>query len=272
MGIFFNALERHKKEGEFKTELLSRSDPQPLSSKEPTLSPVEEPISGYHFDPKLVVLSAPDSLDAEYFKVLRARILFPKEGEKPRTIMVTSAIPGEGKTFVSANLAAGIALGINEEVVLVDCDIRRPSAHTIMGYSNTRGLYEYLTCKMKLDELIVKTKVNKLSMLTAGGACRNPSELLSSAGMKDLLVRLKGDEQDRFVIVDAPPAEIIAEASVLANYVDAVILVIKAGRAPRGVIQKIIETIGRKKIFGVVFNGYSQSNKHYSKYYKGYYK
>ena len=272
MGTFFNALERHKKDSDFKTESLSGSDPQRLSLKEPDLSPVEEAISGHNFSPKLVVLSAPDSIDAEYFKILRAQILFPKEGEKPRTIMVTSALPGEGKTFVSANLAAGIALGINEHVILVDSDIRRPNAHNMLGHSNTEGLNEYLTGKRKLADLVIKTKVEKLSLLTAGGVCNNPSELLSSVGMKELLDRIKGDNQDRFVVVDAPPAEITAEAAVLANYVDAVILVIMAGRAPREAIQKIIETLGQKKILGIVFNGYSQSNKHYNKYYKGYYK
>jgi len=121
MGKISEALERHNKEKSVKKSgSPSTFVSQTLSGPETALKSLG-PLSGY--DHRLVVLSDPNSLEAEQFKMLRAQILFPKEGKVPRTIMVTSSYPGEGKTYVSANLAASIAQGINEHVLLIDCDL-----------------------------------------------------------------------------------------------------------------------------------------------------
>ena len=264
MGKIFNALEKHKKEKAIKVERLL--------VREPELTPARNLIVQSSFNPKLVVSSAPESLDAESFKILRTQILFPKNGHRPRTIMITSAFPGEGKTFVAANLGVSIAQSINQYVLLVDCDLRRPSLHKMLGHSNIQGLHEYLTGEKGLPELLIRSKFKKLSLLTSGSPTRNPSELLLSTKMKEFLEMVKKRSQDRFIIIDAPPTQITAEAAVLSNYVDGIIFVVMAQKSPRETIQKNIEDLGRTKIIGIVFNGYTQSYKSYGKYYKKYYK
>jgi len=269
MGKVFDALEKHKQARLIRANRLGPQDVAPQVSQAPLAQgfPIEN-----GFSPKLIAVSAPDSIDAENFKVLRSQILYPKNGRKPRTIMITSAFPGEGKTFVAANLAASIAMGINERVLLVDCDFRRPSLHDMLGYSNTEGLYEYLTAKKTLPELLLGTEIEKLSLLTAGRPGPDGPELLSSTKMKGFLEGVTGRHQDTYVIVDTAPSQVTAEVGVLSNHVDGIVYVVMAEKAPRETIQKGIEALGKEKILGIVFNGYAQSYNAYYKYYGEYYK
>jgi len=271
MGKISDALEKHEKETKLKTDPIpvAQQAPQPQGKATVISQSVATPAK---YDPKLVVLSAPDSMDAENFKILRSQILFPKDGKRPRVIMITSALPGEGKTFVASNLAASIALGFNEHVLLVDCDFRRPSVHKMLGVSLAAGLYEYLTGKATLPDVIVKTGYGKLSVIPAGSPSPNPSELIASQMMRDFLHEVRNRYDDRYIVIDATPAQVTAEANVLSQYVDGVLFVIMAERAPREAIQRSIENLGKEKILGVVFNGYNQSYRGYRKYYKKYYK
>ena len=262
MGKIFNALEKHKKEKAIEVKRLPVSEPE--------LPSVRNLIVQGSFDPKLVVSSVPESLDAESFKILRTQILFPKDGKRPRTVMITSSFPGEGKTFVAANLSVTISQSINQYVLLVDCDLRLPNVHNMLGHSNREGLHEYLKGEKDLPDLLISTRFKKLSLLTAGSRSRNPSELLLSTKMKELLEHVKERYEDRFIIIDSPPMQITAEAAVLSNYVDGIIFVVMAQKFPRETIQKNIEYLGKEKIIGIVFNGYSQSYKYYDKYYKKY--
>ena len=245
MGKISDALERHEKEKSVKAQRLSIAEPE-KATKKLAGSPVPRQfVTQSGLSHKLVVLSAPESIDAENFKILRSQILFPKDGERPRTIMVTSAFPGEGKTFVAANLAVSIALGIDEYVLLVDCDLRRPQLHEMLGYTNSEGLHEYLTRKKQLPDLIIRTKIDKLSMLTAGNVPQNPTELMSSAMMEEFLEEVKGRYQDRFIVIDSAPSQTTAESNVLAKYVDGIIFVVMAQKSPREIIQKSIEDLGK---------------------------
>jgi protein-tyrosine kinase len=268
MGKIYNALERYKREKAIKARGLPGGEPGNLIKKGPGLPHSSELIIQANFSPKLVSLSAPNSLEAENFKILRTQILFPKNGERPRIIMVTSAFPSEGKTFVSTNLAVSLALGINEYVLLIDCDLRNPKLHEMFRCSNKEGLHEYLTGRRGLQDLIIRTKVEKLSLLTAGSLPSNPAELLSSSSMKEFLEEVKGRYQDRFIIIDATPSQFTPEAKVLANFVDGIIFVVMARKSPRETILNSVENLGRKKIVGIVLNGYSQVNKGYRNYYK----
>ena len=272
MGKIFNALEKHKKEKAIDVKRLPVSEPEKIIIKDHEPTSVHDLITQSSIDPKLVVSSAPESLDAESFKILRAQILFPKDGKRPRTIIITSALPGEGKTFVAANLAVTISLSINQYVLLVDCDLRRPNLHNMLGHSNREGLHEYLTGEKDLPDLLIRSKFKKLSLLTAGSHSPNPSELILSTKMKEFLEQVKERYQDRFIIIDAPPTQITSEATVLSKYVDGIVFVVMARNAPRKTIQKNIEELGKINIIGIVFNGYNQSYKYYDKYYKKYYK
>ena len=165
-----------------------------------------------------------------------------------------------------------MALGIDEYVLLVDCDFRKPSLHEMLGYSNREGLVDYLTGTKKLSELLIRTRIEKLSLLPAGNPSAKPSEWLSSYLMKDFLEEVKERYQDRYIIIDTTPIQITVEPKVLATYVDGIIIVVLAHQSPREAVKRSIESLGRKKILGIVFNGYFTSHRSYSNYLKEYYK
>lgn len=194
----------------------------------------------------------------EVFKTLRARILHPQDGESvPKTIMITSAVPKEGKSFVSANLAISLAYGMDQHSLLVDCDLRRPALARMFGLDNSVGLVDFLRDNVALPELIAKTPVETLSILTSGTSPANPAELLGSTRMAALVEELSGRYEDRIIIFDSPPMLVAAESSVLAGQVDAVILVVRQSCSGKVQIQKTIDIIGMDKIMGIVFNDQS---------------
>jgi exopolysaccharide/PEP-CTERM locus tyrosine autokinase len=230
-------------------------------------------------DRNLVVLSQSNPFAVEQFNQLKTNLLFGNS-KPPQLIMITSALPGEGKSFVAANLAASIAQNIKEHVLLIDCDLRRPAIHRIFGLQDPPGLSDYLQNGKDLSEFLIKTGHNKLTLLPAGRSPRNPLELLSSEKMKDLLKEVKERYGDRFVILDSPPPRLTAESNALARLVDGVVLVVKKGAAGRDVINDLVKGIGKEKLAGVVFNhfempklsalGYGKYGKYgkYHQYYK----
>jgi len=203
---------------------------------------------------------------SEAFKVIRSKILFPKNGKaRPRTIMIASSSPEEGKSFVSVNLAVAIAKGLDQYALLVDCDLRRPSLAGLlgMGAEYTRGLTEYLQGESELPDLICRTSVNKLSLLSSGASPENPAELLTSTRMSRLMNELSGRYSDRFIIFDSPPFQVASESLVLAKNVDGVVLVIGYGKSDRAKLKVMVEAIGSDKVLGIVFNG--QKNGYFKK-------
>jgi exopolysaccharide/PEP-CTERM locus tyrosine autokinase len=275
MGKIADALERHKKEKSTKLEFLQDTKPvKPMRSvsEEREIAYAREFCTLHECNPKVIVLSDPDSEVAGNFKLLRGQIIFAKNRTKPRLIMVTSTFPGEGKSFVAANLAASLALSVDEYVFLIDCDLRRPSVHYLFGYPNPCGLHEHLIGQKKLKEIIVETSIDKLSIVPTGRISPNPTELISSAAMRTFLKELKDRYEDRFIVIDAPPSLVTAEANSLAGYVDGIIFVVRANRSPRRDIQKAIRNLGSDKILGIVFNGYYQGRERYQKYYEKYYR
>jgi len=220
-------------------------------------SPVSVP--DVSFDDKwlhknLVSLLDPQSYEAEQFKMLRNIILFPVAGVTPRSILITSALPGDGKSFVSANLAVSIAMNINKHVLLVDCDLRKPDLHRVFGFGDVPGLSDYLPGHRSLDSLLLKTSVAKLTLLPGGPVALNPSELASSERMSALLEEVKQRYHDRLIVIDSPPPGLAAETSFLARQVDGILLVVKHGKTPKEDVEDLMETVGSDKILGVVIN------------------
>jgi protein-tyrosine kinase len=272
MGKISDALEKHKKATVVPLEELRVDTPLRLKTDDPEVSRARKISTEGKFSRSLITVTSPDSADAENFKLLRGQILFPRDREVPRSILVTSTLPGEGKTFVASNLAATIAMSVDEYVLLIDADMRRARIHRMFGFGNGRGLRDYLIGERKFDELIVKSGIQKLSILPAGRTPRNPAELVSSNVMARFLVEAKERYKDRFIIIDSPPTHITSEAKFLAQFVDAVIFVVMANKTPRKDAFRAIESLGRDKVFGIVFNGYNQARKSYHKYYDKYYK
>lgn len=220
-----------------------------------------------NLDKSLITHLKPHSIEAEQFRILKTAILFPQTGIPPRTIMVTSTVPGEGKSFVAGNIAISIAQSIDEYVLLMDCDLRKPSQHSRFGFSLVPGLSEYLTHRgeKSLGSIIYKTAVNKLSLLPAGKPPANPSELISSDEMRSLLQEVKGRYSDRYIIIDSPPPYLTAEANALARQVDGIVIVVKTGKTRRSHVSDLIDAYGRDKILGVVKN-FSEQKHGYKKY------
>ena len=276
MGKIADALERHEREKVAVLDELKEEKPKRLVVEERDVKMAKqirsELIADQKFGDSLVMLASPDSADAETFKVLRGQILFPRDRKVPRSILVTSTFPAEGKTYVATNLAATLALSVDEYVLAIDADLRRPKMHRLFGYGKVQGLHEYLIGGRKIEELILKSGVEKLSILPAGKIPRNPTELLSSNMMIKFLDEVRESYKDRFFVIDSPPCIVAAETKFLAQHVDGIIYVVMASRTPRKDIEKAIDNLGREKILGIVFNGYEQARKSYSKYYDRYYK
>ena len=220
----------------------------------------------------LVTLMNPQSFEAEQFKILRTNLLFPESGKTPRSVMVTSTVPGEGKSFVAANLAVSVARHVNWNVLLIDCDLRRPSIDKQFGYKNVDGLSDYLVNKTALESLLLKTGIDNLTILPAGKLPDNPSELLSSERMAALLEEVAARYHDRLIILDSPPPKLTAESVALARYVDGILVVVKYGSTPKDSVTGLIDKLGRDKILGAVVNNFDAgASRYHKKYYGGSY-
>jgi exopolysaccharide/PEP-CTERM locus tyrosine autokinase len=280
MGKFFEALKKSEKSRDSlsskthsrKVFELSgaqvhamRLDSQPVVDSKTN----EQEFNG-RIDPRLVSLLTPQSPIAEQFKLLRAKILSRYMARGPLTIMVTSSQPLDGKSTIASNLAVTIAQGVNEHVLLVDCDLRRPRLHQVFGLKPKQGLREYLEEGTSVAPYLLKTAIRKLTLLPAGKPPLNPTELLSSEKMGRLVEELKGRYEDRHVIFDTTPAGIGAETSFITNMVDGVLLVIRYGQSSMKHLTEAINLIGRERIMGVVFNASNESHQKYYKYYRYY--
>lgn len=168
--------------------------------------------------------------------------------------MITSPSPDEGKSFISANLAVSIAQSIDEYVLLMDCDLRKPSIHKLFGLNETKGLSDHLSSGIPLASLLKKTFIDKLTLLPGGTIPENPSELLSSEQMRQLLSEMKSRYSDRYVIVDTPPPYITSETNAIARVVDGIVIVIRQGKTRKKEVQDIIDIYGKDKILGVIKN------------------
>lgn len=262
MGKIHDALEKSGNMKNLKVLPASRSlkiKDGDAGMKRPAVKPPGRPVQDTPgiLDPALITYHDPASVEAEIFKILRTNILFPKTGEPPRSIMVTSAIPGDGKSFVASNLAISIAQGVEEHVLLIDCDMRRSSIHRNFGFrDDVPGLSDYLSKGQALQSLLKKSAIEKLTLLPGGTAPSNPSELLSSNAMQKLLQEARDRYSDRYIIVDSPPPQLTAETAALAKYIDGIILVVRYGSTPKDLVQDLKIQLGKEKILGVVMNGY----------------
>jgi protein-tyrosine kinase len=205
-------------------------------------------------DTHIVCVTDPNSVTAEQYKKLRARVLQATAKNFHNTIMVTSADMGEGKTITATNLAVAVANEIDYTVLLVDTDFKHPSVHKYLGFETPQGLSDCLAGKAELSQVMIKTGIGKLVLLPAGSALENATELLSSEKMKKLVNEMKYRYKDRYVIFDSAPILVTADSIPLSSYVDGVLLVIQAARSTPKAVSQAISQIKSSNILGVVFN------------------
>lgn len=220
-------------------------------------------------DNSLVALLKPRSYEAEQFKILRTNLLFPESGHPARSILITSAAPGDGKSFVSANLAVSLALDHDRKVLLIDADVRRSEIHKIFGLNRVeKGICDFLTDRMPLTSLFVKTSLKNLVILPAGKLMRNPAELQSLEKLPKLFEELAAHFSEYFIVIDSPPPKLASETGVLARLVDAIVIVMKAGTTKKEYVEETIDLVEKGKVAGIVFNWHDNRMSNYKKYAK----
>ncbi len=203
---------------------------------------------------------------AEAYRVLRTSVLLSAAGRPPKTILITSGQPGEGKTTTVVNTAISLAQ-MGASVLIIDCDLRRPTTHKVLGADHTQGLSTYLSRAVPLEELIQKLPIANLSLLPCGPVPPNPAELIISEKMKDMLRELA--ERFDHILIDSPPLINVTDPVILSTMVDGVILVVHGGKSTRDIVRRArqeLSTVGAK-IFGVVLNNVDLKREGYDNYY-----
>jgi capsular exopolysaccharide synthesis family protein len=218
----------------------------------------------------LTALEDNRSAVAEAYRHLRTSLLFSSAGRPPHTILVTSSQPAEGKTTTAINTAIALAQS-GAEVVIVDCDLRRPRLHNHFNLENSTGLTNYLSGDRNTENLLKPFEnLPQLKIITSGPIPPNPTELLSSNEMKNLLQFLKGNF--KHVIIDSPPAISFTDAAILSTLVDGVVLVAMAGKSSVHLMRRFKQRLGNigARIYGVVLNGIKANSTEYGYYGYGY--
>ncbi|KRE75566.1 CpsD/CapB family tyrosine-protein kinase [Paenibacillus sp. Soil750] len=202
---------------------------------------------------QLITELHPKSHVSESYRTLRTNIQFSSIDRIMKTILVTSAQPGEGKSTTAANLSVAYAQE-GKKVLIVDADLRKPTIHHYFGVSNRYGLTSAIVNRTQFDEFISETSIENLSLITSGPIPPNPSELLMSQKMTAFLEEMTA----RFdvIIIDSPPTLAVADAQILATKCDGVVMVISDGKVKRDMARKAIHNLERvqAKILGVVLN------------------
>ncbi|GAB4189041.1 MAG: CpsD/CapB family tyrosine-protein kinase [Roseiflexaceae bacterium] len=204
-------------------------------------------------DPALVALRDPRSQAAEAYRTLRTNIQFSSLDKPLRTLLATSSTPDEGKSTTVANLAITMAQA-EQRVILVDCDLRRPSLHTLFGLPNEDGLTTVILAQDQTPLPVQPTEVPGLSLLTSGPLPPRPADILGSRRMEAVIARLR--EEADIVLFDTPPVVAVTDAAVLATRVDGVLLVFQAQKTTRERARQARQILEKVKanIVGVVLN------------------
>ncbi|MDE3109176.1 MAG: CpsD/CapB family tyrosine-protein kinase [Acidobacteriota bacterium] len=220
----------------------------------------------WQLDPNMNVFSVGySSRSAEQFRTLRSRLYQLRSNQPLRTILITSAVAAEGKTFVASNLAQSIVRQPDRRVLLIDADLRCARLHMPLGAPISPGLTDYL-CGEKDEAAVIQSGNDSNLCLIAGGSeVTNPSELLLNGRFSTLINRV-GSAFD-WVIVDSPPCLPVADSTILAEACDAVLLVIRAGVTPSDIVRRAVQDFQSRNMIGVVLNAVENAQMYGSYYY-----
>jgi len=198
----------------------------------------------------LIVEKEPKSIASEAYRTLRTNIQYSSFDADIKTILITSSGPAEGKSTTAGNLAISMAQA-DKKVLVIDCDLRKPTVHKKFSVSNEKGLSNYLIGETTLGEALIKYSDN-ISLFTSGTIPPNPAEMLSSKKMKEFLQEMKNEFD--IIVIDSPPVLAVTDAQVLSTIVDGVILVAASGETEKEGIVKAKELLLKVKatILGVI--------------------
>lgn len=218
----------------------------------------------------IITFKSPKSQISEAFRNMRTNITFSDIDNELQVLAVTSSSNSEGKTTIISNYAVALAQS-GKRILLMDCDLRRPQIHRKFDLTNKKGLTNILLKEIPIADGIQKTEVSNLFIIASGPIPPNPSEILASRRMGELITELKKDFD--YVLLDAPPLGLVTDAAVLSSVAEGYIIVVSLGESDRDGVQYVIETLQNisANIIGVVANKV-RSNKRYMDYgYLGYY-
>jgi receptor protein-tyrosine kinase len=203
---------------------------------------------------------------ADDFRVVKRPVIKNTQGgagpivERANRVMVTSALPREGKSFVSLNLAMSIASEVDSTVLLVDADVANPSLMKRLHLPESKGLLDLLTNKnMDVADVMLRTNVEKLSLLPAGTADRRATEMLASSAMADLVDEMAARYPDRILVFDSPPLLATTEARVLASHMGQIVMVVEADTTTQAAVKQALETIENCPVVLMVLNKVAHS-------------
>ena len=203
---------------------------------------------------ELVVATNPKDALAERYRRLRVKLELPPEelARPPKVIMVTSAVPNEGKTTTAFNLALAFAEEAQRTAVLVDLDLRRPSVGGYLSPAPNLGISELLTEPVGLQKVLIGVAGTRLQVLPAGKARSNPTELLRSISLQRLIDELRG--RFDWIVVDTPPVVPFSDAAVIQGLADGTLLIVRAGATPIATVERALEALEGGNLLGVVLN------------------
>ena len=212
-----------------------------------------------------IVQKNPKSIAAEAYRSLKTNIQYSSFDKEYKTIVITSSNPGEGKSTTSGNLALTLAEG-ESRVLLVDCDMRKPSMHKNFRVTNTYGIADILLQRKKVMDVAHMYNKN-LSIITAGKVPPNPAEMLGSKAMSAFLEEMK--EHFDYIILDTPPVQVVADAQILSTKVDGTIIVVRAGVTKKEEVNDTVNTLKKvnANIIGTVLHAVDNSKNKYYYYY-----
>jgi capsular exopolysaccharide synthesis family protein len=220
--------------------------------------------SAAEINKRRIALLQPDSYVSEQFRTLRSRIDSIAAERPLRTIAITSPAAGEGKSTAAINLAVVTAMQIDTRVCLVDCDLRKPKIHRSLGLQPKAGLAEVLTGETTLDEALLPVEGTSLSVLAVRHQPSNPSELLATARMRQLVAEL-AERFDR-VILDTPAALALPDAKIVSDLCEGIVMIVRADVTRRDDVEAALEFLDRRRLVGLVLNGARVPQGRYSYY------
>jgi protein-tyrosine kinase len=218
-------------------------------------------------DTKTMLFFGPDeqTQGTEQFRALRSRLYQVRERQPLKKVLITSALPKEGKSFVAANLAQALVRQQGQRALLVDADLRAARLHVTLGTTATPGLSEYLTHQADEFSIMQQGAMENLLFIPSGREVSNPAELLAGEGLKSLLARL--EPLFDWIIIDSPPAVPVTDASLLAKCCDGILLVVRSNATPFDLAQKARQEFSDEQLLGVVLNGVGSGSMPYHRYY-----
>ncbi|OPY85999.1 MAG: Tyrosine-protein kinase YwqD [Syntrophus sp. PtaU1.Bin208] len=234
-------------EGDIVPEKIDRISPSYNQSRSVSLNPEV-------MERNRCVAMFPTREEVEAYRVLRTQILNRTRETGDNLIMITSALPGEGKTLTAINLALIFAREFQQTALLVDCDLKKQSIHEMMGYESDKGLVDHLVGDCPVSDLFVWPGIEKLTLISGGGTINESSEIIGSPRMKELVADMKSRYPDRYIFFDVPAILSGADALTFALLVDYVVMVVQADKTPLGEVNKAAQLIPREKLLGLVLN------------------